>query len=138
MSKLASYKRIITSDFEEDNKALIEQLAFPINDGFNALYFAVDGKLSLKDNIACTVRDLDIVVTTTGNPTSATSFTLNKQGLMIGCQVISALNQVNSLVYPIGQPFISFTQNNTVITINNITGLQANQRYKIRVVAYLD
>jgi len=137
MTKLASYKRIITSDFEDDDKKLIEQLAFPINDGFNALYFAVDGRLGIKDNLFCTVKDIDIVVDATGVPTSTTSFNLDKQGQVIGCQVIYAANQVNSAVYPTGQPFISFTQNNNSVIINNITGLQANQRYKVRIVAYL-
>jgi len=137
MTKLASYKRIITSDFEDDDKKLIEQLAFPINDGFNALYFAVDGRLGIKDNLFCTVKDIDIVVDAAGVPTSTTSFNLDKQGQVIGCQVIYAANQVNSAVYPTGQPFISFTQNNNSVIINNITGLQANQRYKVRIVAYL-
>ena len=36
--KLATYKRIITSDFENDDQPLIEQIAFPINDGFNRIY----------------------------------------------------------------------------------------------------
>jgi hypothetical protein len=137
MTKLATYKRIITSDFNDDNKQLVEQLAFPINDGFNALYFAVAGRLGLRDNVYCSVKDLDITVDASGNPTSTTSFNLDKQGQVIGCQVIYAANQVNTAIYPTGQPFVSFTQNNTSLVINNITGLQSNQRYRIRIVAYL-
>ena len=137
MTKLATYKRIITSDFEDDNKQLVEQIAFPINDGFNALYFAVDGRLGLRDNIFCSVKDVDIVVDANGSPTSTTSFNLDKQGQVIGCQVIYAANQVNSAIYPTGQPFVSFIQNNTSLVINNITGLQPNQRYRVRIVAYL-
>lgn len=136
--KLATYKRIITSDFENDDQPLIEQIAFPINDGFNALYFAVGGRLSIRDNLFSTVRDLDITVNSAGVPTTTTNFALDKQGQVIGCQVIYAENQVNSASYPTGQPFINFTQNSTSVIINHITGLQANQRYKIRVVAYLD
>jgi hypothetical protein len=139
MPKLATYKRIITSDFDNDSQPLVEQIAFPINDGFNALYFAVDGRLSLKDNIYCTVKDIEITVNAAGNPTSTTSFTLDRTNVQVlGCQVLAASNQTNSAVYPTGQPFISFTQNSSSVIINNITGLQANQRYKIRVVAYLD
>lgn len=139
MSKLATYKRIITSDFEDDDKALIEQLAFPVNDGFNALYFAVDGRISLRDNILCTVKDVDVVVNAAGNPLGATSFNLDKTNVQVmGCQVIYAANQVNSAAYPTGQPFISFSQSGNSVIINNITGLQPNQRYKVRIVAYLD
>jgi hypothetical protein len=137
MSKLATYKRIITSDFEDDDKKLIEQLAFPINDGFNALYFAVDGRLSLRDNLFCTVKDVEITVNANGIPTTTTSFGLDKSGQILGCRVIYAANQVNSAVYPTGQPFISFSQNGTSIIINHISGLQANQRYIIRIVAEL-
>jgi hypothetical protein len=137
MSKLATYKRIITSDFPDDDKKLIEQLAFPVNDGFNALYFAVDGRLGIRDNIFCTVKDVEITVNAAGIPTSSTSFNLDKQGQVLGCRVIYAANQVNSAIYPTSQPFISFSQNGNSVVINHVSGLQAGQRYVIRVVAEL-
>lgn len=138
MSKLATYKRLTTSDFEEKDQALIEQLAFPVNDGFNELYFAMNGKVDLRNNIYCTVKDIDLKVKADGSPLNTSSFSLDKDGKVSGCHVIYAANQDNSATYPISHPFISFTQNGKTVTINNISGLQANQRYILRVVAYLD
>lgn len=137
MPKLATYKRIITSDFEADDQQLIEQLGFPINDGFNALYFAVDGKLSLRDNLFCTVKDVELTVNAAGVPTVGGSFNLDKQAQVIGCQVIYAANQTNSASYPTSAPFVSFIQNGNSVIINHISGLQTNQRYIVRIVAWL-
>jgi hypothetical protein len=138
MPKLSSYRRIITNDFDKDDKKLVEKLSSPLNDSFNELYFAANGRLGLRDNIYCTVKDLDIIVDANGNPTQITSFNLDKTGTVLGCQVLYAANQVNTATYPTGQPFISFVQNGANLIINNITSLQANQRYIIRVVAYLN
>jgi len=138
MTKLATYKRLTTGDFEEEQQPLIEQLAFPINDGFNELYFAMNGRVDLKNNLFCTVKDVEITVNVSNIPTSTASFTLDKTGKVLGCQVIYAVNQVNSASYPTSQPFVSFTQNGNTVTINHISGLQAGQRYIVRIVAYLD
>jgi hypothetical protein len=138
MPKLSSYRRIITNDFKKEERPLVEKMASPLNDSFNELYFAANGRLSLNDNIYCTVKDLEIIVDAKGNPTQTTSFNLDKPGSVLGCQVLYAANQVNTAIYPTGQPFVSFVQSGAIVIINNITSLQANQRYIIRVVAYLN
>jgi hypothetical protein len=136
MAKLTSYRRIITNDFAKEDKQFVEQLASPINDSFNELYFSVNGRLGLRENIFCSVKDLDIITNAAGIPTTSTSFRLDKEFSVIGCQVIRAENQSNSAVYPTGQPFLSYIQNGSSIIINHISNLQAGQRYTIRVVAY--
>lgn len=136
MSKLKSFKRLITSDYPKEDQQIVEQLGISINDGFNEVYYTLNGRIDLTNNVYCSVRTLDVTVDENGNPTSRTTFGLNTTQLVIGCQVIMALNQTNSAIYPTGAPFISFTQLDQAILINNITGLQPNNRYSIRVVAY--
>ena len=136
MSKPKSYKRLITSDFEEKDQELVEKLGLILNDSFNELYYALNGRIDLTNNIFCSVRVLDIIVDANGIPTSRTTFSLNSTAIVVGCQVLAADNQTNSATYPSGAPFINFTQIDQAILINHITGLQANQRYTIRVVAY--
>lgn len=136
MPKLRSYKRLITSDFEKEDQELIERIGGSINDSFNELYFTLNGRVELTNNIACTVRTVDITVDSNGIPVSRTTFTLNSTTPVIGCQVIMAANQTNTVVYPTGAPFISFTQLDQALLINHITGLQANNRYTLRIVAY--
>jgi hypothetical protein len=137
MPKLKSYKRIITSDFDPEYKGLVETMGGTLNDSFNDLYFAVNGRLDLRSNIACTVKDIDITVNPQGNPINRTVFTTdNPQAQVLGITVIFAQNQVNSNNYPTSQPFISYTPVENGILINNITGLQPNQRYLIRLIAW--
>lgn len=138
MTKLATYKRITTGDFEEDQQTFVEQLAFPINDGFNEIYFAMNGRVDLRNNLFCTVKDVEVTVKDTGVPVNSTSFSLDKDGKILGCQVVYAANQANTAIYPTSQPFVSFTQNGKTVTINHISGLQSGQRYIVRIVAYLD
>lgn len=138
MTKLATYKRLTTTDFEEDQQAFVEQLSFPINDGFSQLYFAMNGRVDLKNNLFCTVKDVEITVKDNGIPVNSTSFSLDRDGKMLGCQVLYAANQANTAIYPTAQPFISFTQNGKTVTINHISGLQSGDRYIVRIVAYLD
>jgi bacillopeptidase F (M6 metalloprotease family) len=136
MPRLKSYKRIITSDYKAEDREMIEQLAGSVNDAFNDVYFILNGRVELTNNLYCTVRLVDVTVDANGIPTSRTTITLNNTQPVIGCAVLSAANQTNSAVYPTGAPFISFTQIDQALLINHITGLQANNRYTIRIVAF--
>lgn len=136
MAKIANYKRIITTDYDKEHQPIVEELGRSINDGFNQLYFNMNGRIDLRNNIFCTVKEVDIVVNAEGIPLSRTIFALNSTQTVIGCTVLRALNQVNSNTYPTTAPFISFSQIDQAILINHITGLQANQRYTITIVAF--
>lgn len=133
--KLGNFKRINTTDYSEANKDLVEQLGRQLNDGIEQLYFAVGGKLTFDDNFAATVKDVEVTVGTNGNPINKTSLVLNNTNIVTGTLVISAVNKTNAVSFPTSSPFISFTQNGTSLFIDNITGLQANNRYLIRLIA---
>lgn len=136
MPKLTSYKRINTGDFDEEYQKLIEKLAAPINYSFNELYFALNGRLDLRSNFASGFKEFDVIVDATGRPVNTTIVGLSAGGPILGLSVIGAVNQSNTSVYPTGQPFISYTQVENGVLINNITGLQPNNRYTIRVIAW--
>lgn len=135
--KLKSFRRLITQDYDKENQKLIEQISSPINNAFNELYFTLNGRVSLRDNLFCTVKDLDVTVDTNGVPVVTTSFTLDKQGAVIGCHIIAAIAQTNSSLFPTSAPFASFIQNGDSVIIPHISGLQAGQRYLVRIVAFL-
>jgi hypothetical protein len=137
MPQLKSYRRIITTDFDPEFKPLVENMGSNINDGFADLFFAVGGRLDLKTNIFCTVKDVDVTVDASGNPVGRTVFTTKNPGVpVLGISVIAATNQTNTASYPTSHPFISFTQVDSGVLINNITGLQPNVRYTIRLIAW--
>lgn len=136
MSKLSSYKRINTSDFDDKDKELVEKIAGPINSAFNEIYFTLNGRLDVVNNFASKYKELDVTVNASGNPVNQTIFSIDPATRILGLSVIAAANQDNTSTYPTGQPFISYTQIESGILINNITGLQANNRYRIRIIVW--
>jgi len=136
MPKLSSYKRIVTNDYPKEERKFVEQIAGPINDSFNELYFALNGRLSLVDNLNCTVRTIDIIVDSNGLPTDLTTITTNKTTSVFGCNVVSAVNQSNTALYPTGAPFISYSAISGGILVNHVTGLQANNRYTLNIIIW--
>lgn len=134
--KLSSFRRIITQDYDKQFQSLIENLGSNINDAFNGVYQALNKRLTFNDNIACTVRDVQITVDSSGSPTAVTTFSLDVQNTpVIGVLVLSVQNLENTAAYPLSSPFISYIQVNNAVRINNITGLEPNVLYRIKVLA---
>jgi outer membrane protein assembly factor BamA len=135
--KLPSFKRIFTADYPKEFKQLVDTLSVSLNNGIEVLYQALNGQLTLTDNLKATVKDVTVTVDSTGKPKQPSVFTLNT-GLskLDGLTVLSAINNTNSGIFPTSGVFISFSQNNSSVIINNITGLQADQSYTLHIVAY--
>jgi hypothetical protein len=134
--KLSSFKRLITKDFPEESRTLIEQLGSTLNDSFNQVYSALNKRLTFIDNIACTVKDVQVIVDSSGNPTQVAGFNLDIPNMtVLGVIVIKVDNLTNSILYPTAAPFISFQIVNNTVRINNITGLIAGNVYRIKVIA---
>lgn len=133
---LPGFRRLNKQDFQAQYQQFVDQLSNSLNIGIESLYSALNGNVSLKNNVSGTLKDVAVTVDATGTPTSATTFSLNDNRPIIGTQVIYALNTSNSNIYPTGGIFITFTQTTTGILISNITGLPPNQPFTIRIMAY--
>lgn len=134
--KLSSFKRIITQDFPKESQKMIEQLGSTLNDSFTQIYSAINKRLTFADNIACTVKDVQVMVDSSGNTTQIASFSLDVPNMpVLGVVVIKAENLTNSAVYPTTAPFISYQIVGNTVRINNITGLQENNVYRLKVIA---
>lgn len=136
--QLPSFKQLFTQDFPKEYQKLINQLSLSLNNGIQVLYNTLNKNVSLNDNISCIVKDVTIIVDSTGKPTTTSAFAIDKNVTVQGLEVILATNQTNSTHYPVSHPFISGSQNNTTYNISNISGLQAGETYILRVVAYYD
>ena len=129
MAKNIDFKRITVEDFPQENQTLIEKLAFPINSFFEQVRNAFNKNITV-DNLAEERITLRVQTNDSGTPLNTLSF---KTGLsrVVGVRVLSA-----SVVTPVGTylqttPFISFSQNSSIITINNIAGLGSNITYDL-------
>src|ERR1700746_1487194 len=111
--RIPGYKRIETQNFDDQYKDLVSTFGGSLNYQMEQYQAAFNKQISFTDNIQCTVKDVELTVDSTGNPTTQTVFKLDTVSIPVkGCQVINAVNLDNSSTYPTSQPFISFTQNN--------------------------
>lgn len=134
--KLPGFRRLNTSDYPKEFKKLIDIISVSLNNGIEVLYEALDNRITLRDNFSGTVKDITVTVDASGTPTQGGAFVLDTNSKVDGITVLSAANQVNPAVYPTSQPFISGAQNNLTFNISNISGLQANQSYVLRIQAW--
>ena len=131
---LPSWKNIISTDYAKQFQSLVAQLSLSLNNGVSVLYTALNNNLTFRDNTLGTVADVLVTVNANGTPTSTTAVKLNTTTNIDFVMVGLAINQTNSGVYPSGGIFVSGTQSGQIYTINNVTGLQPNQQYSLRLV----
>lgn len=135
MAKLPSYRRIIEKDYPEESQDLVRQLSVSINAGFEALYDLLNGKLTIKDNVSSTIREFDVTVNASGTPTAKTSIKKSNTEKIEGLWVIKVTNLTNSSTYPSSGVVVSYTETTDSIIIDNITGLSANNNWRLKVIA---
>jgi hypothetical protein len=138
MAKLPGFRRVYHTDYPKEFQGLVEKMSVSINNGFEVLYDALNNKVDLANNVACLVKEVDVQVNSGGLPLSTTTFNISSTRTVSGLEVIKVTNLTNSSVYPTGAPFCSFTQDNNIITVNHVTGIQANNLYRLKIVAYYD
>lgn len=136
MAKLPSFKRLFKSDYPTDQQNLVETLSSSLNIGIESLYEALNKKLTFKDNFLGSTKEVLLEVGISGEPKITTGFSLDGLTTPIeGLMVVRAENLTNSSVYPTSGVFVSYTQSGGSIIINHVTGLQANNKYKLKVIA---
>lgn len=133
--KLSSFRRIVSDDYDEKDRPLISKLAYSVNSAIDEILETLNRNVSIADNTNLVIKDITATVSS-GVPTTTLRITSGLTSFCRGMQVISATNQTTSTTYPTSQPFINFTENNGVITINHISGLTDGDKYLLRVVLY--
>lgn len=134
--KIPTFRRLVKSDYAKEFSSLIDTLSFTINNGVEVLYQALNKSLSLKDNIACTVKDVQVELKADGTLRSAVSFSLDTSNRILGVLVLNAINVNNSTILPDSMPFVSFSQSGKTVTINAVKGLPVSQKFTLTVVAF--
>lgn len=135
--KLPGFRRIFTTDYDKKEQDFVARLSTNINSAFDSVFAVLNKNVSLGDNIACTVKDIDVRVGSNGVPLSTISFKLDTTGSVTIVEVGRLDNRSNPNTFPSSAPFISWSQTDNGVQINHITGLAANDTYRIRVVAYV-
>jgi hypothetical protein len=131
--KIDLFRNIDKNRFGEDNVELMDKLGNILNDNFSKLNDALNNKLTISDNFKGLTKDIQVKVNASGTPTAGGKFQVSLQGQIGGMSVIRAICTDNNSTYPTSHPFISYTQTTNLVTINNITGLQADTLYDLRI-----
>lgn len=136
MALLPNQRRIYLNDFAEKDQELVNDLSIPINTNIEVLYQTLNKNVSLKDNVYGELKEFNISVDATGAPTENIRYQSTLSTSVLGMQVLKARHSSRTDVFVTSAPFISFTQSGKAVTINNITGLPANQSFILSVYVY--
>jgi hypothetical protein len=134
--KQPNYKRLITTDFEQDDQALVEQLGESLNPGIESLYQALNKRLTISDNFQATEKDVIVNVMTDGTPRTETFVTTDFTGQVRNVFIGKLENLTLTGSYPTAAPFLFWVNTPTGIQIVNITSLTPGNNYKLRLVMF--
>ncbi len=130
MSKADNLRRLTEDgEFTDEQRQVIRKVAEVFNFHVEQIINILNGNLDF-ENLKTKLVQFDVTVSSTGVPIAKTSFRSSVGSL--GCSVISAVNQVNSAIYPTSTPFISFSPvGNGIYDVKHVSGLQSGQKYRI-------
>lgn len=137
MAKLGSFRRLYSTDFDVENKQLIDQLGTTYNPNIEALYDALNKKLNFADNFASTVSTFTVTVNADGVPVRQTQIKLDQSQVNIpinGVIVLSAVGSKDANLLPTSGVYISSTKSEGSLIIQNIKGLQADKPYNVSII----
>ena len=135
MAKIPSFQRITKESVKSEYRDLVDSIGTPINDYLGSLSNAFNNNLTVEDNLNAQYKEIDLIINSSGKPKIITQFRSTLNSKSRGIIVIQAQNLINPNTYPLGCPFISFSENNKIITILNVTGLIPENKYTITLLS---
>jgi hypothetical protein len=129
--KLQGFKRIVKENFPSEYHSLIEAIAGSVNDFSDDVANAFNKRITVEDNLNMEYRQLQVTVSSAGTPIGTVEFKSNLATPVKGISIIRADNLSSTTVYPTSSPFITYSSDNNIITVKHITGLVANNKYRL-------
>lgn len=126
-------------DYPKESRETISILSETLNSFMNDVINAVNGNINF-DNLNMEYTSFKVFTDANGNPVTegGTATTpqirLGRSAKVVGVHVINATNLSTTTNYPTASPFISYTTTSNVMKINNIKGLQANEKHQLTIL----
>lgn len=125
-------RRIITEDYDAEDRELISKLAEVYNPFAEQITNILDGNIEF-DNLNRQVIEFKVKVDSNGIPSQTTKFSATKTNFT-SSNVIRLTNRTNPAKLPAGGPFVTFVSlGNGIYTVRHITGLYAGDEYLVRI-----
>lgn len=130
--KIPIFKRLAVEDFPQEFRSLVDKIAFSYNSSMEQLNTALSGNIDF-DNLNQAVVTFKVSVNGSGVPLEKIQLSSPLKSSVKGITCINVENLTDTSLL-LGSPFVSFTRNSGILTINQITGLQPNKQYNVTVI----
>ena len=132
-----SIDRLKSEDFPEEQRELVERLAGALNSFAEQTIFLLSKRVDFK-NLNQTISNVNITSgstnTTDGSLRSPVTIKTDINGRIAGTILINLVNKTNPIALPANQPFISYTINQNLITIQKVYGLNNTSEYTLTLL----
>lgn len=125
---LPDLRRLNREDFQDAPKWL-EPMLSVLNAFMDSVFTIMNRNISLTDNLNIQIATITVTTDSNGDITPIKVRT-TVRGRVIGMTVIRVLSQDQN----IQAPFIDYVQNENIVTINKLAGLNIDTKYKIIVL----
>lgn len=132
MAKVTNIKRLVKEDFEAEDQPLVDKLAFALNPFLEQVSAAFNKGIDA-DNLNWQTGFVEIEVDANGIPKITTQIKIELKVRIKGSWVILAQNLTDN-AFPTGTPFVTFTTNNNLLTIQHVAGLPADKRFRLSII----
>jgi len=141
MAELDNIRRIIVEDYDKKDAETVGKLAGVLNHHMEQVHNAFSNRIDFKNlnqelvTFTAVVNGSGELVRSVSDTTliSSPQFSTEIVSRPVGLQVIRAINQTDSTVYPTGTPFVSFSVvEDGLMKINRISGLPAANKFFLR------
>lgn len=130
--KIQSPKKLIAEDFAPEDRPIIERIGATINNYLDELNIAMSKNINITDNLNQELKILNNVSIINANGDLANPLKI-KHGLKTRVNGIIVIRAIGS-VFADSQPFMSFSEQDNIITVENIKGLPANQQFQLVIL----
>lgn len=122
---LPDTRRLNREDFQEAPN-WIDPMLTVINAFMDSVYNIMNRNISLTQNLNIQIVTINVETDTNGD-IKPVKLKTTVRGRVAGVSVIRVITTDTSSI----SPFVSFIQNENILTISNIASLNSNQKYKI-------
>jgi hypothetical protein len=132
--KLNNFKRLIVEEFPQETQPTVEKLSFALNPFLEQVVNAFNKNIDF-DNLNQEVIEFTVTVDANGRPTTQTELRSSLRTKVRGYIVIRAQSEDPNGPLPLSTPLISFSQNESGVRITGVTGLPANNKFRLTVIS---
>lgn len=133
--RISGFKRITTEQTKPEFRQVVDSIGSSVNSFADDVSNALNKNLTVTDNLNMEYKQVNVVVNGSGIPKVTTQFKSTLKTKVVGISVIKLDNLTNLATYPTGSPFVTFSENNKLITIQHVTGLVADNNYTLTLLS---